>query len=85
MLINNGEEVVNSSQFAVSSSQAGHVTLKIYDVQGREVATILDERMPAGERLVQFDGSKLPAGIYFYRLTANGEQATANGKIVVVR
>ena len=69
-----------NSQFAVRSSQDQYVTLKIYDIQGREVATLMDEKLPAGEHIVQFDASGLPAGIYFFRLTANGQ--TAGGKLM---
>ena len=70
-----------SSQFAVRSSQDQHVTLKIYDIHGREVATVLDERLPAGEHTVQFDTSGLPAGIYFYHL-AGGSRQLVGGKLV---
>ena len=46
------------------------VTLKVYDVLGREVATLVNEEKPAGEYEVEFDGSALTSGIYFYRLKA---------------
>jgi len=58
-----------SSQFAVRSSHEGHVTLKICDVQGREIAVLVDGNLPTGEHTLSFDMSGLPAGIYFYRLT----------------
>jgi hypothetical protein len=50
--------------------QAGRVTLKVYDVQGREVATIAEGTMPAGVHTLTFDGSSLASGMYFYRLVA---------------
>ncbi|MDE3057245.1 MAG: T9SS type A sorting domain-containing protein [Bacteroidota bacterium] len=46
------------------------VTLKIYDVLGREVATLVDERKSPGMYEVNFDGSRLSSGVYFYRLTS---------------
>jgi photosystem II stability/assembly factor-like uncharacterized protein len=46
------------------------VTLKVYDILGREVATLLNEEKPAGEYEVKFDGTGLPSGIYFYQLKA---------------
>ncbi len=51
---------------------AGHVTLKVYDVLGREVAMLVDERQSAGTHTVTFDASELASGVYFYRVSANG-------------
>jgi hypothetical protein len=44
----------------------GHQTIKIYDVLGNEIATLLDEVKPAGYHSISFDGSKLSSGVYFY-------------------
>ena len=44
------------------------VTLKVYDILGREVATLINEEKPAGEYEVEFSGIGLPSGIYFYQL-----------------
>jgi len=46
------------------------VTLRVYDLLGREVATLVNEKKPAGEYEVEFDGNRLPSGIYFYQLKA---------------
>jgi len=46
------------------------VTLKIYDVLGSEVATIVNEEKLGGSYEVEFEGSDLPSSIYFYRLQA---------------
>ncbi len=47
------------------------VTLKVYDVLGREVATLINnEKKDAGKYSVQFDATHLPSGIYIYKLTA---------------
>lgn len=50
----------------------GMVTLKIYDVLGREVETLVSEVEKMGRYEATFDGSRLASGVYFYRLTAPG-------------
>jgi flagellar hook assembly protein FlgD len=47
-----------------------NVTLKIYDVIGREVSTIVNGNQQPGYYNINFDGSRLAAGIYIYKLTA---------------
>jgi hypothetical protein len=53
-----------------SIPQRSNVSLKIYDVLGNEIATLLDEYREAGSYTVEFDASNLSSGIYFYRLKA---------------
>jgi len=48
----------------------GFVSLKVYDVLGNEVKTLVKENKPAGSYRVEFDGSNFPSGIYFYKLEA---------------
>lgn len=50
----------------------GQVILRVYDVLGREVATLVNEHQGAGVHSATFDGSRLASGVYFYRLTAPG-------------
>jgi hypothetical protein len=47
---------------------AGGVSLRVYDVLGREVATLVDGYQSAGTHAKTFDGSRLSSGVYFYRL-----------------
>jgi len=49
-----------------------HTVLKVYDILGNEVATLVNEEKPAGEYEVEMDGSKLTSGIYFYQLSTSG-------------
>ncbi len=53
-------------------SNSGFVSLKVYDVLGREVATLVNEVKSPGSYEVQFNGSRFASGVYFYRLTAPG-------------
>jgi photosystem II stability/assembly factor-like uncharacterized protein len=59
------------------------VTLKIYDILGREVATLVNEEKPAGEYEVEFDGNGLPSGIYFYQLKTG--QYSETKKMVLLK
>ena len=46
------------------------VTLKVYDIFGSEVATLINEEQEAGYKEVEFNGSSIASGMYIYRLTA---------------
>ena len=50
--------------------KASVVRLSVYDMLGREVSVLLNERREAGVYEVKFDGSNLASGVYFYRLQA---------------
>jgi hypothetical protein len=53
-----------------SLPSAGDVKLTVFNVLGQEAATLVNENKPAGVHTVQFDGSRLASGLYFYRLEA---------------
>ena len=57
-------------------ARGGLVTLKVYDMLGREVATLVNENQKAGNYEVNFNGSNLPSGLYFYRIISNNFTAT---------
>ncbi len=52
-------------------SQSSLVLLTVFDILGREVAQLVQERQEAGTHSVTFDGSGLPSGVYIYRLQAD--------------
>lgn len=58
-----------------SMKQAGNVSLKVYDVLGKEVSTLFNGQKPQGEYTVHFNGASLPSGIYFVRMMADGYTA----------
>lgn len=47
------------------------VSLKVYDILGREVATLFEGIRQAGSYVVTFDGSDLSSGVYFYQMKSN--------------
>ena len=48
--------------------ESGFVTLKVYDVLGKEIAVLVNEQKQPGFYEIDFDGTKLSSGIYFYKL-----------------
>lgn len=62
---------------------AGNVILKIYDLSGREVVTLINEFRAAGYYTVDFNGANLASGMYYYKLTAGNN--TSVKKMVVIK
>ncbi len=58
--------------FRFDIKEAGQVTLRIFDLMGREVATLVNDERSAGFHTISWDASDIATGIYFYRLEANG-------------
>lgn len=59
-----------ATTIAFSMLQSSYVTLKVYNLLGQEVATLLEAHKPAGRHAVNFDASALGSGLYYYTLTA---------------
>jgi len=51
------------------------ISLKVYDVLGKEVATLVNKKMNAGKHSIDFDASNLSSGTYFYKITSGGQVA----------
>jgi hypothetical protein len=51
--------------------EAGHVTLTVFDILGREVMTLVNQEQPAASYTLEFNASTLSSGIYFYQLKVN--------------
>jgi hypothetical protein len=61
----------------------GLATLKIYDILGTEITTLISDELSAGNYDFDFDGSKLTSGIYFYRLTT--ETFSQTRKMILIK
>lgn len=59
-----------------------YVTLRVYNLLGQEVATLVNEALDAGESMVRFNGSRLSSGVYLYRLQAGGSTLTRRMTLV---
>ncbi|MGH7741857.1 MAG: T9SS type A sorting domain-containing protein, partial [Candidatus Eiseniibacteriota bacterium] len=66
-----------------SLTRAGHVRLALFDLAGRQVATLIDGQRPAGDGEVRLDARALAGGVYFYRLAT--PEGTSVRRCVVLR
>jgi hypothetical protein len=66
-----------------SLPKSGYVSLKVYNLLGQEVATLLDGPQQAGNYVVTFDGAGLSSGVYMYRLESEGVLITK--KLVLMK
>ena len=70
---------ITKIKYSVPSVESGYfpsIQLSVYNVLGVEVASLVNQKKPAGEYEVNFDGSKLPSGVYYYRLQAGSFSQT---------
>mgnify|MGYP005840254249 CR=1 FL=1 len=72
-----------STQIQFQLPQRADVNLKVYDLMGREVATLVNEARAAGQHTVTFDASRLSSGVYLYRLDTGGQIFTK--KMILIK
>ncbi len=73
----------NPSPYQGEGNRERLVTLKVYDILGREVATLVNEEKPAGTYEVTWNASNQPSGVYFYQLKAGN--FTATKKLILLK
>jgi hypothetical protein len=61
-----------STSISFTLNKPGFVSLKIYSLLGQEVATLIDGEVDAGTHTIEYNGSELSSGVYFYTLQAGG-------------
>jgi len=71
-----------STVIAFDIPRESFVTIKVYDISGKEVSTVVNETRKAGTYNVTFNGSSLSSGIYFYKITAGDFTATQKMALV---
>lgn len=64
-------------------TENSYVTLKVYDLLGREVRTLVNKRLHSGSYSVEFNGTNLPSGFYLYKLNAGN--FTSTKKLVLLK
>ncbi len=69
-------------QYTISKS--ANITLKVYDITGRVVATLVNKKQNTGNYRVMFSGDNLSSGVYFYKLTA-GNETVATKKMILIK
>ena len=72
-----------STTISYELAERGHVSLIVYDALGREITTLVNGNENAGRHNVNFNGSQLPSGIYFYRLIAGDKNSIK--KMILLR
>ncbi len=72
-----------STNIGFSLPARSRILLRVFDLLGREVATLVNEEKPAGEYTVQWNAQSMPSGVYFYRIHAG--TFTATKKVLLLR
>lgn len=72
-----------STRISFELPEGGFVTLKVYDMLGREVALLVNSEMASGQHTVDFNASELSTGTYVYQLTSNGN--VLSNKMVLLK
>ncbi|HRI45627.1 MAG TPA: T9SS type A sorting domain-containing protein [Ignavibacteriaceae bacterium] len=72
-----------STKINFSIKQRGNVAIKVYDVLGNHVSTLINEERTAGNHSIEFNATNLVSGIYFYTISADGFSQTK--KMILIK
>ncbi len=72
-----------STKIEFQIPETGLISLKVYDILGREVTTLINEHMQPGKYIIDFDASTLASGIYFY--TLSGGEFILTKKMILLK
>jgi len=73
-----------TTNFGFQTRHSGFVSVKIYDISGKEVAVLVNENLNAGAYNVEFNASHLASGVYFYRMTVR-QAGSSTGDFTAVK
>ncbi len=79
----NPSTIINYSIPTNRKSEMANTTLKIYDILGSEVATLVNEEQTPGNYHIEFDASNLSSGLYFYKLQSG--EFSQSKKMILLR
>jgi hypothetical protein len=72
-----------STSIKYSIPHTSQVSIKVFDILGNEVSTLVDDMVPAGDYAIEFDGSNLASGMYIYRLQT--QEVTYTKKMILMK
>ncbi len=72
-----------STTISYQVTRPGNVAIRVYDLQGRVVSTLVNQEHGTGNHQLNWDASALPSGTYFYRLEADGKSVQTKKAILV--
>jgi hypothetical protein len=72
-----------STKIKYSVPQSEIVQIKVYDILGKEIATLVNEEKPMGNYKIDFDGNNLSTGVYFYSMQAGS--FTDTKKLILIK
>jgi hypothetical protein len=72
-----------STKISYVLGASGHVSLKVYNMLGEVVATLVNQAQASGSHVITFNASSLPSGIYIYDLTLNGQSVDRRKALLV--
>ena len=75
--------LIHTTKIVYQLPKEGYVSLKVYNILGKEIASLVNEKKTTGTYQVIFDGSNLSSGIYFYRLQS--ENFVETRKLILLK
>lgn len=73
---NNPNPFTGRTNISWDSQISGHTLLKVFNISGQEISTLLNKPLPLGKHSIEFDGSQLSKGVYYYQLTVGDFSST---------